>query len=310
MSQRILYILGTACLVPTYERNHNGYFLRWDQEGFLFDPGEGTQRQMLFSGVSASQITKIFISHFHGDHCLGLPGVIQRMSLDRVQHPVEIYYPASGQQFYENLKNASLYHFQMELVECPFNQNGVIFKNDTFQVEAKVLDHTTDSVGYRIQEHDSYTLIPEKLQQFGLKGKRIRELQQNEEVQINGKTISIDQVSNPKQGQSFVCLLDTRFNKSLVEFAKDADLLVCDSTYLSDREEMAFEHGHMTASQAAQLAQKAGVKKLVLTHFSQTYKNNEEFEQEARIHFKNTVAAKDGSQILVSKQQRSLTVEK
>ncbi|MEP6923654.1 MAG: MBL fold metallo-hydrolase, partial [Pyrinomonadaceae bacterium] len=84
MSIRKFVALGTASQVPTRERNHNGYFLRWDEHGFLFDPGEGTQRQMTLAGVSASEITKIFITHFHGDHCLGLPGVMQRLSLDRV----------------------------------------------------------------------------------------------------------------------------------------------------------------------------------------------------------------------------------
>jgi ribonuclease Z len=100
MSDRKLIILGTASQVPGRTRNQNGYLLRFDDEGFLFDPGEGTQRQMIVSGVSASEITKIFISHFHGDHCLGLAGIIQRISLDKVPHEVEVYYPASGCKFF------------------------------------------------------------------------------------------------------------------------------------------------------------------------------------------------------------------
>ena len=99
MSSRRFIALGTASQVPTRERNHNGYFLRWDAEGFLFDPGEGTQRQMIFADVTASQITKIFITHFHGDHCLGLAGVLQRLSLDRVPQTVQIFYPASGEKY-------------------------------------------------------------------------------------------------------------------------------------------------------------------------------------------------------------------
>src|SRR5687768_3103478 len=96
MTSRRFIALGTASQVPTRERNHNGYFLRWDAEGFLFDPGEGTQRQMTFADVSASSITKILITHFHGDHCLGLPGVLQRLSLDRIQHKVQLFYPSYG----------------------------------------------------------------------------------------------------------------------------------------------------------------------------------------------------------------------
>ena len=91
MANRELIVLGTASQAPTRTRNHNGYFLRWDDEGLLFDPGEGTQRQMLFAGVTASQVTRVLVTHFHGDHCLGVPGVLQRMSLDRVAHPVRAY---------------------------------------------------------------------------------------------------------------------------------------------------------------------------------------------------------------------------
>jgi ribonuclease Z len=94
---RELVVLGTASQVPTRTRNHNGYMLRWDGEGLLFDPGEGTQRQMIHAGVSASQITRICLTHIHGDHCFGLPGVLSRMVLDGVEHPVHLHYPASGE---------------------------------------------------------------------------------------------------------------------------------------------------------------------------------------------------------------------
>src|SRR5437762_1461893 len=107
MANRELVVLGTASQAPTRRRNHNGYFLRWDDEGLLFDPGEGTQRQMLFAGVTASQITRICITHFHGDHCLGLPGVLARMSLDRVPHPVEVCYPAGSREVFGRLRHAA-----------------------------------------------------------------------------------------------------------------------------------------------------------------------------------------------------------
>src|SRR3982750_4590233 len=101
VAARELTLLGTASQAPTRYRNHNGYLLRWDAEGILFDPGEGTQRQLLLAGVASSAITRICLTHFHGDHCLGLPGVLQRLSLDRVTHPVDVWYPAGGQEFYD-----------------------------------------------------------------------------------------------------------------------------------------------------------------------------------------------------------------
>src|SRR3954464_11397603 len=100
VSPRELIVLGTASQAPTRHRNHNGYLLRWDGEGLLFDPGEGTQRQMLLAGVPASSVTRLCLTHFHGDHCLGVPGVVQRLSVDGVQHPVHAYFPASGQHFF------------------------------------------------------------------------------------------------------------------------------------------------------------------------------------------------------------------
>src|SRR5919197_2208571 len=108
MSSRVFIALGTSSQVPTRERNHNGYFLRWDGHGMLFDPGEGTQRQMIFANVSASDITHILITHFHGDHCLGLPGVVQRLSLDRASHLVRLYFPASEREHLDHLLAASI----------------------------------------------------------------------------------------------------------------------------------------------------------------------------------------------------------
>src|SRR5438874_8550637 len=103
MPARELVVLGTASQAPTRHRNHNGYLLRWDDEGWLFDPGEGTQRQLLFAGVAASAITRICLTHFHGDHCLGLPGVIQRIALDGVTESVHAYFPASGRPYWDRL---------------------------------------------------------------------------------------------------------------------------------------------------------------------------------------------------------------
>src|SRR5688572_21583419 len=107
MPQRELTILGSSAMTPTRERNHNGYLLRWDREQILFDPGEGTQRQLLLAGTSASKISRVCITHFHGDHSLGLPGLIQRINLDQNKGPVDIYYPAAGQVYYDNLRGSA-----------------------------------------------------------------------------------------------------------------------------------------------------------------------------------------------------------
>src|SRR5919206_2468753 len=115
MSARSFIALGTASQVPTRYRNHNGYLLRWDDEGLLFDPGEGTQRQMTLAGVPSSAVNRLCLTHFHGDHCLGVPGIIQRLSLDRMAHPVVAHYPASGAAFFARLRHAAAFHETAEL---------------------------------------------------------------------------------------------------------------------------------------------------------------------------------------------------
>src|SRR5262245_42148339 len=149
MSLRELVALGTASQVPTRHRNHNGYLLRWDGEGFLFDPGEGTQRQMIHSDASASSVTRVLITHFHGDHCLGLAGMSQLISLDGAPHEVHAYYPASGQIFYDRLRQASIYHDVGRWVTHPIEASGEIERTQSWSLTAMKLDHPVDTFGYR-----------------------------------------------------------------------------------------------------------------------------------------------------------------
>ncbi len=306
MSERKLVILGTASQVPTRYRNHNGYFIRWDKEGFLFDPGEGTQRRMIHAGISSSKITKIFITHFHGDHCLGLPGIIQRISLDEVNHPVEIYYPASGQKYYENLKAACIFHNISNIQEHPILSPEIIFKSKKITIETKNLEHKVDTWGYRIQENRSCTMLPNKLSAAGIKGESVREIKRLGKININGKTVYLEDVSVPKPVQSMAFIMDTRLCPAAYELAKGVDLMVCESTYLSSEEKQAEKYYHLTAYQAAEIAKTSGVKKLVLTHFSQRYSSNEEFLKEASTIHSNVIAAKDGDVVTFPERKRVL----
>jgi ribonuclease Z len=304
MSARKFIALGTASQVPTRERNHNGYLIRWDEHGFLFDPGEGTQRQMIFAGFSASEITKIFITHFHGDHCLGLPGILQRLSLDRISHQVELYYPKYGQKYIDSLRNASIYHNVAEIVEKPFNQPGVIYQDKNLVIETRKLSHTVESWGFRLQEPDSVTMLPEKLQELGIRGRDIGILKETGSLEIDGKTILREEVSVFKKGQSLAFVMDTRGCEAAVELADGVDYLVCESTYLSAETDEAVKNGHLTARQAAEIANQANAGKLILTHFSQRYFSLEPFVKEAQKIHKNTVAVSDGQQINIAKTEK------
>lgn len=299
-------VLGTASQVPTKRRNHNGYFLKWDGEGFLFDPGEGIQRQMTRFGVSVSEITKIFITHFHGDHCLGLAGVIQRISLDRVAHVVEIYYPKSGQRYYENLLHASIFHNVAKIRPCPIQGEGEIFRDQSLTISTLPLSHSVETWGYRIQERDSVNLIPDKLKEFGLRGPVVGKLKSEGEVFWGGRRIFLEEVSRFRRGQVMAFVMDTRFCANAVELSRGADMLVCEATYLSSEAEEAREHGHLTAAQAAEIARRGGVGLLVLTHFSQRYFSFRPFLEEARRIHRNVVVAEDGKRIGFPRRRREI----
>lgn len=299
LSARELIALGTASQVPTRYRNHNGYLLRWDDEGFLFDPGEGTQRQMIYANVTTAAITRICITHFHGDHCLGLAGISQRISLDRVPHVVHIHYPASGQVFYERLRHASIFHDVAKVEGHPIHRAGDIASTSKWTLSTLPLDHGVPAWGYRLQERDGRTMLPEKLAEAGIAGPMIRKLITDGHITIGDRTIQLDDVSLFKKGQSVAFVMDTRLCDNAVALAKDVDLLVCESTYLDCDADKAHENGHLTAAQAGRIAADAGARKLVLTHFSQRYTDVAPFIAEAREHFNHVVAADDGDTIPV-----------
>ncbi|WP_157851662.1 MBL fold metallo-hydrolase, partial [Streptomyces monomycini] len=177
MSVREFVVLGTASQVPTRHRNHNGYVLRWDGEGIMFDPGEGTQRQMLRAGVAAHDLHRICVTHFHGDHSLGLAGVIQRINLDRVPHPVTAHYPASGQRFFDRLRYATAYRETVRLGEEPVAADGVLARTPSYVLEARKLSHPVESFGYRLVEPDGRRILPERLAAHGITGPDVGRLQ-------------------------------------------------------------------------------------------------------------------------------------
>lgn len=299
MSKREVVMLGTASQVPTRYRNHNGYLLRWDRHGILFDPGEGTQRQMIFAGVSATAITQICITHFHGDHCLGLAGITQRISLDGVPHQIPVHFPASGRRFYDRLRHASIFRDEADMLPCPISDDGQLHSTDGLTLSCAQLDHGVDTFGYRLDEPDGRRMLPNALAAVGLRGPAVGVLQREGTVEHDGRTVSIQEVSEPRPGQSFALVMDTRPCAGALELARGVDMLVCEATYLSEHEREAHDHQHMTARQAAELARDAGARSLVLTHFSQRYPRLEPFLEEASAVFPNVTVAVDGMRVPV-----------
>ncbi len=273
-------MLGTASQVPTRHRNHNGYFLRWDAEGILFDPGEGTQRQMVRAGVAAHDLHRICVTHFHGDHSLGLAGVIQRINLDQVPHPVTAHYPRSGQRFFDRLRYSTAYRETVGITEAPVAGSGMITlaEGPSYTLEAHKLAHPVESYGYRLIEPDGRRILPARLAEHGIKGPDVGRIQREGAL----GTVTLDDVSELRRGQRFAFVMDTRLCDGVHALAENCDMLVIESTFLDEDAQLAEDHGHLTASQAAAVARDAGVRHLVLTHFSQRYTDPEEFERQAR----------------------------
>ena len=274
MSNRELVVLGTASQAPTRARNHNGYLLRWDTDGLLFDPGEGTQRQMLFAGVTATQITRICITHFHGDHCLGLPGVLQRMSLDRVPQLVDVHYPGQNQAVFDRLRHAALFRDVLNLRERPVTGPGgkaIRASTPSFRLDAQPLSHSVPTFGYRLAEPDGRRMLPDRLAALGIAGPDIGRLQREGSLPAAGRQVTLEEVSEPRRGQRFAFIMDTRLCDAAFALADQADMLVCESTFADTEAALAQDYGHLTARQAGRIAEEAGARLLVLTHFSQRY---------------------------------------
>jgi ribonuclease Z len=292
VSGRDLVILGTASQVPTRTRNHNGYLLRWDREGILFDPGEGTQRQFSFAGVSPSRITRICLTHLHGDHCLGLPGVLQRLALDGALHEIPIHYPASGQRYVEHLCDASIGRRQPVRLE-PVVSDGPIEPGPPLRIEARALDHSVDAIGWRIEEPPRRHFLADGLRAFGIEGPQVGVLERQGWLDLEGRRVDIDEVSEWRAGHSVAVVMDTRTCDAAVELAHGVDLLLCEATFLESEVGLAVESGHMTARQAATVAREAGAGRLVLTHLSSRYPDPLGHLQEAREVFADVMVAED-----------------
>ncbi|WP_041783593.1 ribonuclease Z [Mycolicibacterium chubuense] len=303
MSVRELVVLGTASQVPTRRRNHNGYLLRWDAEGLLFDPGEGTQRQLLLAGVPASAVTRLCLTHFHGDHCLGVPGILQRLSLDGVRRPVEAYYPASGAEFFARLRHASVFHDVTDVRENPVAGDGCVASGVFGELQARRLDHPVEAFGYRLAEPDGRQFVRERLDHFGVHGPAVGELQRTGSVGVGDRTVRVDDVTRPRRGQRFAFIMDTRLCDAVYALADGADLAVIEATFLDEDRALARDYGHLTAGQAARVAQECGVRRLVLTHFSQRYPDGSRHRDEAAAAFAgDLVVAEDLQRVRVPRR--------
>jgi ribonuclease Z len=286
VSVRELVVLGTASQVPTRDRAHNGYLLRIDGVGVLVDPGEGTQRQLTLAGARSSELDQILLTHAHGDHCLGLPGVLQRCSLDGVRGPVHVRYPAAAHDTVVGLRHATPYQDRTEVVLHP-SEPGTVHDGPRVRIEAVALshgtvDHPVPTLGWRVATPDGRRLDPVRLRREGVPPRARSELVTEGHVTVDGRRVELRQVSDPRPGQVAAVVMDTRDAEGARDCAAGADLLVIEATFLDDQRALAEEVGHLTAAQAATIARDAGARRVVLTHLSQRYPSREGHLAEAR----------------------------
>ncbi|MBB3110359.1 ribonuclease Z [Paenibacillus phyllosphaerae] len=307
-----LMFLGTSAGRPTKTRNVTAAALVLPDPlhvFWLFDAGEGTQHRMLGSKLKLNRLEKIFITHLHGDHIYGLPGLLSSRSYFEGAVPLELIGPPGIKAFIEGVFALSGTHLEYEFTIREV-EPGLILENDRFKVTADTLVHRLPCYGYRIEEKESPgPLKLERLAEFGLKpGPEYGQLKRGEDVQLaDGTWIRSSEVAGkPLKGRIVTILGDTSPCDAAIALAKDADLLVHEATFAPGMEEKAAAYGHSTSMQAAQIALEANVKTLVLTHFSSRLcaEDVEQLVQAAQTLIPDTRAAEDYSEIAITRPER------
>ncbi|WP_342432220.1 ribonuclease Z [Neobacillus sp. FSL H8-0543] len=302
-----IYFLGTGAGMPAKLRNVTSIALKLLEERsaiWLFDAGEATQHQILHTSLKPRRIEKIFITHLHGDHIYGLPGLLSSRSFQGGESEVTVYGPKGIKQYLEiSLSVSQTYlKYPLRIVEI---EGGIIFEDEQFTVEARLLEHGIPSYGYRIVEKDrAGTLLADKLIEAGVQpGPIFRKIKNGESVTLeDGRTIVPTDFLGPEQKGRVVTILgDTRYCQNAISLAADADLLVHEATFSKGEEKLAFDYFHSTTHQAASVAKQAGSKQLCITHISSRYDRNawRELVSEAQEIFVNTDIAEDFKEITI-----------
>ena len=296
MSLNVIF-LGTAGSTPTPERSLPAVAIRRKGEIILFDCGEGVQRQMIRAKLSFHRKMKIFITHMHGDHVLGLPGLIQTMSLFDRQRKLEVYGPEGIREFIEAIHKTVQFTLTFPIEVSEITKSGVICEEDEYSVLAVKADHVIPNFAFALVEKPRPgKFYPERAKRLGVpEGPLWSKLQRGQSVKLpNGRIIEPSEVVGPpRPGRKIVYTGDTRPCENVVKLAENADLLIHDSTLDDELAEKAYEDGHSTPTQAAEIAKKAGAKMLILTHISARYKTADKLLQQAEKIFPNVAVAED-----------------
>lgn len=289
-----IIFLGTSSAVHSYTRNHPAIILKAFGETMLFDCGEGTQRQLIFAKVSPMKISKIFLSHYHGDHILGLPGLLQSMNFRGREKKLTIYGPKGLYDLKDSLFKLgySKIEFPIEFIEIG---SQTIESDEDYIIKSQHVNHNVPCLAYSVEELKKPRFNREKAIELGVPvGPDFGRLHNGEEVEIDGKIIKPEQVLGPpRKGNKITYSGDTTPCSEMVDFAKDSTILIHESTYMSEDADKAVENFHSTSADAAKIAKDSNSKELILTHFSTRYTQTDGLLKEAKEIFENTKLAKD-----------------
>ena len=288
-----LIFLGTSDAVPTAERNHTSMLLTYGRENIMIDCGEGTQRQIRKAGLNPCKITRLLISHWHGDHVLGIPGLLQTLSLSGYNRTLYVYGPEGTKKFMKELMKtfALVGKYKIKVEEV----SGKFLNEEEFSLEAKSMTHGVPCNAYSFVKKEQLKIDKTKLKKTKLPNSPlIQKLKEGKDISYGGKKYSAKDLTSKDKSKKISFVLDTFFNSGIVSFVKDSDLMISESSFSNDLKNKAKEYKHMTATQAAEAAKKAKVGELILIHISQRYnKNRNKILEEAKKIFNNTIIAKD-----------------
>ncbi len=295
---RIVFF-GTGGSWPSPERNVMSLGLQVDSEVLLFDCGEGTQRQIMHTHISFMKISKIFITHFHGDHFLGLAGLIQTMVLNERKEPLDIFGPPGTINMVTRYLSIGYYSLSFPVRIYELSSGDMIDFGD-YIISVIRTRHPVPSLAYSFKEKDIPRIDREKAESLGLDSKTLEILRKEGKINYNGREITIDEVAGGiRKGRKIVYSGDTAPFEEFVEFARDADILIHEATTDSSLEEKTNKYGHSSARQAAEMAKLANVQRLMLVHISPRYRNPKPILDDARKIFPNTEVPSDLSEYLI-----------
>jgi len=283
---------------PTKLRNHASFLLSFKEEKILFDCGEGIQRQIRIAGIKPAKITRVLISHWHGDHVFGLPGLMSSMGADQFAKKLYIYGPKGSKEYFNHLFQSfaakNIIEFEVKEVS-----SGVFLETEDFILETQPLNHSVTCVGYSFREKDRLRIEVSKAKKLGLSGPVLGQIQQGKDITFKGKKIKAKELTYEVLGKKISYIADTLPCEGANKLAKDADLLISEGTHLSEISEKSEKYMHLTVKDAAIIASKNNAKKLIITHLSQRYKSISEIVDEARMYFDNSIIAEDFMKITV-----------